>query len=194
MVVIFEGHLKIETSELGQMPVGVGILSPEDGTNLVHLLHISGNGHLLGQLRRLGQECWATEIVDLEHSGTGLGGGGMEFRGLDLGEPLRIEECSEEVGNSSTKAEDGVGYRGTEIDNSVGEAGGLANTRIVGVGPGKLSKGTTGILDLEWKRSGGGSDYMKLKCVYEGTAQKDTQTTWFAECSYLLNGNLNFVD
>ena len=169
MVVIFEGHLKIETSELGQMPVGVGILSPEDGTNLVHLLHISSNGHLLGQLRRLGQECWATEIVHLEHSGTGLGGGGMEFRGLDLGEPLRIEECSEEVGNSSTKAEDGVGYRGTEIDNSVGEACGLANTRIVGVGPGKLSKGTTGILDLEWKRSGGGSDYMKLKCVYEGT-------------------------
>ena len=51
MVIIFERHLKIETSELGQMPVGVGILGPEDGTNLVHLLYISGNFHLLGQLR-----------------------------------------------------------------------------------------------------------------------------------------------
>ena len=48
-------------------------------------------------------------------------------------------------------------------------AGGLANTRVVCVGSGKLI------------------------CVYEGTVQKDRQTTLFAERSYLLNINLNFV-
>jgi hypothetical protein len=51
MVVVLESHLEIETGELGQVPVGVGVLSPEDGANLVHPLHISGDGHLLGQLR-----------------------------------------------------------------------------------------------------------------------------------------------
>jgi len=151
VVVVLEGHLEIETSELGQVSVGVGVLSPEDRTNLVHSLHISGNGHLLGQLGRLSQEGWTTEVIDFEDSGTGLGGSRLKFGRLDLSEALRIEEGSEEVGDTSTETEDGMGDWGTEVDNSIGETSGLADTRVVGIRPGELGKGTTGILDLEWK-------------------------------------------
>ena len=163
VVVVLESHLEIETGELGQVPVGVGVLSPEYRANLVHPLHISGDGHLLGQLRGLRQEGWATEVVDLKHGGTGLCGSGLKFGGLDLGEALGIEEGPEEVGDTGADAENGMGDRGTEVDNSVGETGGLADTRIVGIGPGELGKGTAGILDLEWKRRCGSSNHMKLQ-------------------------------
>lgn len=163
MIVVLESHLEVETGEFGQVPVGVGVLSPENGANLVHPFHISSDGHLLGQLRGLGQEGWTTEVVNLEHGGTGLSGSGLKLGRLDLGEALRIEEGPEEVGDAGTDTEDGVGDRSTEVDNSVGEAGGLADTGVVGIGPSELSKGTTGVLDLERKRSRGGRDYVDLQ-------------------------------
>lgn len=61
------------------MPVGVGALSPEDGANLVDPFHISGYGRLLGQLRELGQEGWAADVVGPEHGRAGLGGSGSEL-------------------------------------------------------------------------------------------------------------------
>ena len=163
MIVVLESHLEIETGELGQVPVSVGLLGPEDGANFVHLLHVSGDSHLLSQLRGLGQERWATEVVDLEDGRTGLSGSGLKFRRLDLGEALGIEEGSEEIGDTGTDTEDGVGYWSTEVDDPVGETSSLTYTRVVGIGPGELCKGTTGILDLEWKRSCGSSDHMKLQ-------------------------------
>lgn len=163
MIVVFKSHLEIETGELGQVSVSVGILGSEDGTNLVHLLHIGCNGHLLGQLRRLGQERRAAEVVNLEDGRTGLGSRGLEFRRLDLGETLGVEERSEKICDAGAETENGVGYWGTKVDNPVGETSSLANTRVVGIGPSKFSKGTTGILDLEWKCSRGSSDYMKLQ-------------------------------
>ena len=48
VVVVLDSHLEIETGELGQVPVGVGVLGPEGGADFVHLLHIGGSGHLLG--------------------------------------------------------------------------------------------------------------------------------------------------
>lgn len=162
VVVILESHLEIQASELGQVPVGVRVLSPEDGADLVYPLHIGGDGHLLGQLRRLRQEGWTAEVVNLEDCGTRLRGSGLEFWRLDLGEALRIEEGSEEIGDASSNTEDGVGDWSTEVDNSVGKAGGLADTRVVCIGPGELSEGTAGILDLEWKWGRGGGNHMKL--------------------------------
>ena len=162
MVIVLESHLEIKAGKLGQVPVGVGVLSPEDGANLIHPLHIGGDGHLLGQLRRLRQEGWTTEVVNLEDGGTRLRGSGLKFWRLDLSETLRIEEGSEEVGDASTDTEDGVGDRGAEVDNSVGKAGGLTDAGVVGIGPGELSKGTAGILDLEWKWGCGSSNHMKL--------------------------------
>jgi hypothetical protein len=162
VIIIFESHLKVEASEFGQVPVGVRVLSPEDGADLVYPLHISSDSHLLSQLGRLRQESRTTEIVDLEHGRAGLSSSGLEFGRLDLGEPLGIEECSEEVGDTGANTKDGVGDRGTEVNNSVGETSSLADTRIVGVWSGKLGEGTTGIFDLEWKRGGGSRNHMKL--------------------------------
>ena len=163
VVVVFESHLKIKSGELGQVPVGVGVLSPEDGANLIHPLHVGGDGHLLGQLRRLRQEGWTAEVVNFEDGGTGLCGSGLKFWRLDLSKALRIEESPEEVGDASTDTEDGVGDWGTEVDNSVGKAGGLADAGVVGIWPGELSKRTAGILDLEWKWGRGSSNHMKLQ-------------------------------
>ena len=163
VVVVLESHFEIETGELGQVPMSVGVLGPEDGTNLVHPLHISGDGHLFSQLGRLGQEGWATEVVDLENGGTGLGGSGLELGGLDLGETLRIEEGSEQVGDAGTDTENGVGNWGAEVDNSVGEASSLTDTGVVGIGSCELSERTSGIFDLEWKRSRGSSNHMELQ-------------------------------
>jgi hypothetical protein len=163
VVVVLESHLEIETGELGQVPVGVGVLGPEDGTNFVHPLHISGDGHLLSQLGRLGQEGWATEVVDLEDGGTGLGGSGLKLGGLDLGETFRIEEGSEQVRDAGTDTENGVRDWGTEVDDSVGETSSLTDTGVVGIGSCELGEGASGILDLEWKQSRGSSNHMELQ-------------------------------
>ena len=95
MVVVLKSHLEIETGELGQVPVGVGVLGPEYGTNFILPLHICGNGHLLGQLGRLCQKGGLAEVVDLGDNGTEFSGSGLKFWRLYLGETLRIKECSE---------------------------------------------------------------------------------------------------
>ena len=74
--------------------MGFGVLSPEDRADFVHPLHISVDGHLLDQLGRLRQEGGTAEVVDLEHGRTGLSSGGLEFRRLDIGETLRLNEGS----------------------------------------------------------------------------------------------------
>ena len=112
VVVVLESHLEVETGELGQVPVGVGVVSPGDGADFVHPLHVGGDGHLLGQLGRLCQESGMAEVVNLEHGGTGLSSSGLKFRRLDLGETLGTEEGSEEVGDASAKMENRVGDRG----------------------------------------------------------------------------------
>ena len=140
MVVVFKSHLEIETGELGQVPVGVGIFSSKDGPDLVHPLHISSDSHLFSQLRRLGQESGAAEVVDFEHSGTRLSCSGLEFGRLNLSEALRIEEGSEEISDAGAKTKDRMGDRGTEVDNPVGETSGLADTGVERARPSKLGK------------------------------------------------------
>ena len=162
VVVVLESHLEVETGELGQVPVGVGVLGPEDGADFVHPLHIGGDGHLLGQLGRLGQEGRSAEVVDLEHGGTGLSSSGLKFRRLDLGETLRIEEGSEEVGDASANTENGVGDRSAEVDDAICKACCLTDTRVVSIGPSEFSERTSSILDLERKRRRGGGNHMKL--------------------------------
>ena len=193
VVVVLESHLEIKTGELGQVPVGVGVLSPEDGANLVHPLHVGGDGHLLGQLRRLRQEGWTAEVVNLEDGGARLCGSGLKFWRLDLSEALGIEEGSEEVGDPSTDTKDGVGNCGTEVDNSVGKAGGLADTGVVGIGPGELSKGTAGILDLEWKWGRGGSNHMKLQ-IDKRISQMGRASLSWGKLPHLVNRDLDLVD
>jgi len=46
--------------------VGVGVLGPEDPAHGVHPVKVPGNGHLLVQLRRLGQVGRAFEVGHLQ--------------------------------------------------------------------------------------------------------------------------------
>jgi hypothetical protein len=54
------------TDKLCEVPVGVGVLSPEDPAHGVHSLKVPGNGHLLVQLGRLGQVRGALEVGHLQ--------------------------------------------------------------------------------------------------------------------------------
>lgn len=71
-VVILEFHLHIEASELAQMPVGVGVFSSEDGTDLEDATHVSAKSHLLVELGALGEARILVEILQLENVGTTL--------------------------------------------------------------------------------------------------------------------------
>jgi hypothetical protein len=62
VIVLFDLHLKVEADELAQMPIGIGVLSAEDGADLKDFEQIRQNGHLLEQLRRLRQTCGITEV------------------------------------------------------------------------------------------------------------------------------------
>ena len=55
VVVVLEGHLHVESDELCQVAVGVGVLGPEDPAHREHLPEVGGDGHLLVELRGLGQ-------------------------------------------------------------------------------------------------------------------------------------------
>ncbi len=70
------------------MAGGEGRLGAEDGADLEDLVDAARDGHLLVELRGLGEVGGAVEVVDLEHLGPGLGGGAHEFRGVELGEAL----------------------------------------------------------------------------------------------------------
>ena len=158
VVVVLESHLEIETGELGQVPVGVGVLSPKHGADLVHSLHIGGDSHLFGQLRRLRQERRAAEVVDLEHGRTGLSGNRLESRRLDLGETMGIEEGSEKVGGAGASTENRVGDWGAEVDDVICKVCCLPDARVADIGPSEFSEVASSILDLERKQRRGGGD------------------------------------
>ena len=161
MVAVLESHLEVETGELGQVPVGVGVPSPENRADIVHPLYISGDGNLLDQPGRLRQEGGTAEVVDLEHGRTGLSGNRLESRILDLGETMGIEEGSEKVGDAGANTENRVGDRGAEADDAICKACCLPDTRVESIGHSEFSEGASSILDLERKqrRGGGNRDY-----------------------------------
>ena len=162
VVVVLESHLEVETGELGQAPVGVGVPSPEDWADIVHPLHTSGDGHLLGQPGRLRQEGGTEEVADLEHGRTGLSSSKLKFQRLDLGETIQIEEGSEKVGDASANTENRVGDRGAEVDNAICKACYLPDTRVAGIGPSEFSEGRSSIVDLgrKQRRWGGNRGYI----------------------------------
>ena len=158
VAVVLESHFEVETGELGQVPVSVGVPSPEDRADIVHPLYISGDGNLLDQPGRLRQEGGTAEVVDLEHGRTGLSGNRLESRRLDLGETMGIEEGSEKVGDAGANTENRVGDRGAEVDDAICKACYLPDTRVAGIGPSESSEGRSSIVDLERKQRRGGGN------------------------------------
>jgi len=102
VVMVIDLHFQVQTGVLGKVSVGVGVLRPEDGSNLVHPPHITRDAHLFSELRTLGairerlsnRECredpnlseisGPTEVVHFKHGSTGLGGRRLELRRLNF--------------------------------------------------------------------------------------------------------------
>lgn len=118
IVVLLEGHLHIETNELGHVSVSVGVLGSEDGSNLKHSLKVTRHEHLLVQLGRLGQEGITLEVVELENVSSTLGGGSNHLGSVDLNEALGHEELSEQLANTVLDTENGLVGLGSEINAS----------------------------------------------------------------------------
>ena len=68
MVMEVERHLQVQAHKLGQVPVRVAVLRPKHGAHCVDTLKVTGDGHLLVELRRLGQVGGALEVADLQQS------------------------------------------------------------------------------------------------------------------------------
>lgn len=91
-------------------------------TYLIHLAEVGRHSHLLGQLRALGQESTAPEIVDLEDLGAALCGCGLQLRSLDLDEAIAIENLSEFAGDHGPDTEQGLVAGVPEVEDTVVQA------------------------------------------------------------------------
>ncbi len=89
-MVLDEAELGVEGDVLSEVAHGVVRLGAEDRADLVDALE-DAHHLLLVELRALRQEGRATEVVDLEDVGPGLGGGLHELRCLDLGVAGAVE-------------------------------------------------------------------------------------------------------
>jgi len=54
VIVIVDFHFQVQTDVLGKVPVGIRVLRPKDGSDLVHPPHITCNAHLFSELGTLG--------------------------------------------------------------------------------------------------------------------------------------------
>mmetsp|Transcript_25663 Transcript_25663/g.42207 ORF Transcript_25663/g.42207 Transcript_25663/m.42207 type:complete len:209 (+) Transcript_25663:531-1157(+) len=94
-VMLLYCHLKIETHKLGQMPMCVGVLCTEHWRNLEHTLKVPAHGHLLVQLRGLGQTRVPLEIFEPEDCRTALTSSSNELGCVDFHKVVGKEELSE---------------------------------------------------------------------------------------------------
>lgn len=123
MVMVVDRHFEIQTRELSHVSVSVGVLSTEDGADLVHAAHVSSDAHLLGQLGRLCEKSGALEVVDLENGGARLGGSTLELGRVDLEEALAVQVVAEEVAHARSDAEDGLVGGGAQVEHPRVQAG-----------------------------------------------------------------------
>ena len=151
-----EGHLQVESDKLGQVTVGVGVLGPEDGSHGEDLAKVTGDRHLLVQLRRLRQEGLALEVGDGEHARAALRGRGDDVRRVDLGESAPGEGLSEELAHAALETEDGLVGRRPEVEDPVVEPRVLVDPDVEVVLA--LGDPARGVLDLEGQLGLGGGD------------------------------------
>ncbi|GAA3444890.1 hypothetical protein GCM10018955_43280 [Planomonospora venezuelensis] len=89
-----EAQLGVQTGVLRQVPGGVVRLGAEDRPHLVDPLE-DPDQCLLVELRRLGQEGRAAEVVEAEDVRPRLGGGADDLRGMGLGESQPVQRGPE---------------------------------------------------------------------------------------------------
>lgn len=93
---VLDLHFQIETSELGHVPRGVGVLGTEDRARAENTLTTSSNLELLVELGRLGEESLLSEVGESEDVTATLRGGTDKAGGLELLEMTGLEVVAEE--------------------------------------------------------------------------------------------------
>lgn len=75
---------------------------------LEHSLHVCADGHLLVELRALGEIRLAVKVLELKDIGPALTGGSDHLGAVDLHKVLAQEELPEQSADSTLDAEDGL--------------------------------------------------------------------------------------
>uniref|UniRef100_A0A7S3CR00 Uncharacterized protein n=1 Tax=Strombidium rassoulzadegani TaxID=1082188 RepID=A0A7S3CR00_9SPIT len=120
-VVLLDRHLHIEARELAQMPVRVGVLGPEHGSDLEDAVEVGAESHLLVELGALGEAGLLAEVLELENVGPALGGPSDHLGGVDLDEVVLDHELSVELADAGLDLEDGLVRGHSQVDDAVVE-------------------------------------------------------------------------
>ncbi len=110
------GDLDVDAGELGGVPRGERRLGPEHRPDLEDPVDAARDGHLLVELRRLGEVGGAPEVPDLEHLGPGLGGGAHQLGRVQLGEALLRGEFAHRPLDGRLDVEDEVLGRAPDVE------------------------------------------------------------------------------
>lgn len=103
--------------------MGVAVLRTEDWGNLENVLHITGNTHLLVQLRTLGQIAIALEVLDLEDVAATFCGRTDQLGGEDPPRTALDHVLGEQLGNTTGDPGDGLAGLGLEVKDTVVQTG-----------------------------------------------------------------------
>mmetsp|Transcript_16109 Transcript_16109/g.40392 ORF Transcript_16109/g.40392 Transcript_16109/m.40392 type:complete len:599 (+) Transcript_16109:180-1976(+) len=154
-VVLLDLHLHVQPRELTQVAVSVGILRPEDGTNLKDPAKVGRDGHLLVQLRALRQAARLPHVLQLEHRRAALAGAALQLGGVDLHKALAQQRLAEQQPGGALKAEDGLVGGRAQVDVAVVQAGVLIDRHEALLC--RLARRAGGVGDLK-RQDGGAAD------------------------------------
>ena len=98
------------------MLVGEGLFRPEDGTGLEDALEAGGHGHLLVELRALGQVGVAVEVLHFKYVRAALAGRRDQLRRVDLHEVFLQAELAQGVDQAGLRLEDQLVLVRPEVD------------------------------------------------------------------------------
>jgi len=107
-IMLLNGHFHIETCELAQMSVGVGIFSSEDWSNLEDTIKITTESHLLIELWTLSKTSGLVEIFECEYVGASLRCTTDHFWGMNLNEIVFHHKFSIKSADSGLESKDGL--------------------------------------------------------------------------------------
>mmetsp|Transcript_1176 Transcript_1176/g.2363 ORF Transcript_1176/g.2363 Transcript_1176/m.2363 type:complete len:442 (-) Transcript_1176:22-1347(-) len=141
-----DGHLEVEPGEFAEMPPGVGVFGPKDGSHLEDPGEIGGHRHLFVDLGTLGQTRRRSEVVGGEDARSALGLPADELGRVDLDEPLVQQRFPKQLAHGALDSQDGVGGGGAEVHPAVVQTDLLAQT----------GKGTVRVLARVHVRGGAG--------------------------------------
>ena len=119
---MLERHFHVQPDKFRQVAVSVGVFGPENPAHGEDLAEVGGDGHLLVQLRGLGQIGGPFEVRHLEDVGAALAGATDDFGGVDLGEPFGPQRVAEQLADAGNQPKDGLVGGGPEVQDAVVQA------------------------------------------------------------------------